>query len=107
MPNGAAVVLPSLFEEQIEQESGGFRAICHCRHWKLCRRAFFYLAERGELPHRPSQFLEIIRKAHEAVSIPVIASLNGVTGAGWTDHARLAQDAGASAIEAQRIFHPG
>ncbi len=50
--------------------------------------------------------LEVIRKAHDAVFIPVIASLNGVTGAGWTDHARLAQDAGASAVELNVYFVP-
>ena len=40
------------------------------------------------------------------VAIPVIASLNGVTGAAWTAHARLAQDAGASAIELNVFFIP-
>jgi dihydroorotate dehydrogenase (fumarate) len=40
------------------------------------------------------------------VTIPVIASLNGVTGAGWTKHARLAQDAGASAIELNVFLIP-
>jgi len=98
-------VLPSLFEEQVEQEAnsvkqytdtgpGGFAAMMS------------YLPSAGSYRVRPHDYLEAIRKARDAVSIPLIASLNGVTGAKWTQHARLAQEAGASAIELNVFFIP-
>ena len=103
--SGAAVVLPSLFEEQIEQESGRFEQYTTAGPGSFAE-AFSYLPSAASYRTGPHEYLEIIRKAREAVSIPVIASLNGVTGAGWTDHARLAQDAGASAIELNVFFIP-
>lgn len=68
--------------------------------------AFSYLPSTSSYRTGPDEYLEIIWTAHAAASIPVIASLNGVTGAGWTDHARLAQEAGASAIELNVFFIP-
>jgi hypothetical protein len=90
---GAAVVLPSLFEEQIAQAH-------YTRTGPEARaEAFSYLPLAAEYRTGPHEYLDLIKKARESVSIPIIASLNGVTGAGWTGHARLAQQAGASAIE--------
>lgn len=102
---GAAVVLPSLFEEQIEHESGRFEQNTTAGPNSFAE-AFSYLPSATSYRAGPHEYLEIVRKAHEAVAIPVIASLNGVTGAGWTDHARLARDAGASAIELNVYFIP-
>ena len=68
--------------------------------------AFSYLPSPASYRVGPHEYLETIRKAREMVAIPVIASLNGVTGAAWTAHARLAQDAGASAIELNVFFIP-
>lgn len=102
---GAAVVLPSLFEEQIEQAAGRLEHYTTTGPGAFAE-AFSYLPSASNYRAEPHEFLEIIRKAREAVSIPVIASLNGVTGAGWTNHARLAQEAGASAIELNVFFIP-
>ena len=102
---GAAVVLPSLFEEQIEQAAGKLEQYTTAGPGAAAE-AFSYLPSASSYRAGPYEYLEIIRKAHAAVSIPVIGSLNGVTGAGWTDHARLAQEAGASAIELNVFFIP-
>lgn len=102
---GAGVVLPSLFEEQIEQEAGTFEPYSMVGP-DTFTKALSYLPPAANYRAGPHEYLETIRKAHDAVSIPIIASLNGVTGAGWTNHARLAQDAGASAIELNVFFIP-
>lgn len=57
----------------------------------------------GTGPHEP---LEIIRRAREAVAIPVIASLNGISASGWRNYAQLVEEAGASAIELNPYFIP-
>ena len=102
---GAALVLPSLFEEQIEQGAGTLEQYTRAGPASFAE-AFSYLPSTAGYRVGPHEYLETIRKAHDAVGIPVIASLNGVTGATWTDHARLAQDAGASAIELNVFFIP-
>jgi len=96
---GAAVVLPSLFEEQIEQQTGNAGPAG-------AAEAFSYMPSAADYRAGPHEYLEILRKARDAVTIPLIASLNGITGAGWTRHARLAQEAGASAIELNVFFIP-
>jgi dihydroorotate dehydrogenase (fumarate) len=102
---GAAVVLPSLFEEQIEQAAGKLEQYTTTGPEGFTE-ASSYLPSTASYRAQPYEYLEIIRKAHDAVAIPVIANLNGVTGAAWVDHARLAQDAGASAIELNVFFIP-
>jgi dihydroorotate dehydrogenase (fumarate) len=102
---GGAVVLSSLFEEQIEQATGTLAQ--YTRTGPEARvEAFSYLPSATRYRKQPHEYLELIRKARESASIPIIANLNGVTGAGWTDHARLAQQAGASAIELNVFFIP-
>jgi dihydroorotate dehydrogenase (fumarate) len=100
---GAAVVLPSLFEEQIEQEAGALEQYTRAGPASFAE-AFSYLPSTTSYRVGPHEYLETIRKAHDAAAIPIIASLNGVTGAAWTAHARLAQAAGASAIELNVFF---
>ncbi|HEV8121543.1 MAG TPA: dihydroorotate dehydrogenase-like protein [Candidatus Polarisedimenticolia bacterium] len=93
-----AVVLPSLFEEQIEQEA---RTLGHflSRGLDSYPEALTYLPEPGEFHLGPDDYLEHVRRVKAAVRIPVIASLNGSTEGGWIDYARLIQDAGADALE--------
>ena len=93
-----AVVLPSLFEEQIEQEA---RTLGHflARGLDSYPEALTYLPEPGEFHLGPDDYLEHVRRAKAALGIPVIASLNGSTIGGWIDHARLIQEAGADALE--------
>jgi dihydroorotate dehydrogenase (fumarate) len=102
---GAAVVLPSLFEEQIEQQAGTFEPYSRTGPAGFAEM-LSYLPAANSYRAGPHEYLEIIRKARESVGIPLVASLNGVTGAEWTKHARLAQDAGASAIELNVFFIP-
>ena len=100
----AAVVLFSLFEEQIEADA---RAL----------ELYFGFAAAGDaeaasyLPHTdyhvgPDAYLELIRRAREAVDIPVIASLNGTSERGWTTFAAVIEHAGASALELNVNYLP-
>lgn len=99
----AAIVLFSLFEEQIRQENA---AVAHLSEigTESFPESLSYFPEVGEYEVGPDAYLDLIRQARESVDVPIIASLNGVTPAGWTDYARLMQEAGAQAIELN-IFH--
>jgi dihydroorotate dehydrogenase (fumarate) len=93
-----AVVLPSLFEEQLELESNALDD-------DLWRGAESYPESQSLLPDLqgynlgPDGYLDLIEGAKTAVDIPVIASLNGVSPGGWAEYARLMEEAGADAIE--------
>jgi dihydroorotate dehydrogenase (fumarate) len=93
-----AVVLQSLFEEQLASE----RIELH-HHMtagtESYAEALSYFPEPDEYRVGPEGYLNQIRSAKEALGIPVIASLNGATMGGWTDFARQMQDAGADALE--------
>lgn len=94
----SAIVMYSLFEEQIIQESIKL-------HQDLIRgadshsEAMTYIPEYGPYSIGPQTYLEQLAKIKAAVSIPVIGSLNGVTTGGWVEYARKIQDAGADALE--------
>jgi dihydroorotate dehydrogenase (fumarate) len=94
----AAVVLYSLFEEQIEHEVGE-----HAHYQEAGAESFAeslsYLPDMDYFPRGPEEYLEHIRKVKAAVNVPVIASLNGHTSGGWVDYAKMMQDAGADALE--------
>lgn len=74
----AAVVLPSLFEEQLQGSDDG---------------------PEGGFHRGPEEYLELIERLREAVAVPVIASLNGTTVGGWLEYARRIEEAGAQALE--------
>jgi len=94
----AAVVLPSLFEEQLEHDQVELHAALeHGAH--SFGEALTYFPEMDDYNTGPEAYLEHLAAAKEALSIPVIASLNGVTPGGWTRYAELLQQAGADAIE--------
>jgi dihydroorotate dehydrogenase (fumarate) len=100
----AAVVLPSLFEEQIEAAAALRDRMDDLAEGFAEARGFF---PAGSLPDAgPDHQLELIARARAALGIPVTASLNGVTDAGWTRYARLAEQAGAQAIELNVYFPP-
>ena len=94
----SAVVLHSLFEEQIRYER-------YQLHWQLTHsidsypEALSYLPEATGFSMAPDAYLRHITKAKSAVAIPIIASLNGSTIGGWLDYAGKMEDAGADAIE--------
>jgi dihydroorotate dehydrogenase (fumarate) len=99
-----AVVLPSLFEEQIASATGQFDAIMASAvadnnpeaHYHYLPTASIAQGPYGLLP---DQYLEHVRRARESLSIPVIASLNGSSPDGWENYGRLLQQAGAHALE--------
>jgi len=94
----AAVVLYSLFEEQLRLERHELHH--HLTHGtESFPEALTYFPEPAEFNVGPEQYLKHIAKAKAAVNIPIIASLNGSTPGGWTDYAKKIQQAGADALE--------
>jgi dihydroorotate dehydrogenase (fumarate) len=99
----AAVVLHSLFEEQIEIESLSLdRALASGDD--VSAEATKVFPDLSSYNIGPDAYLEHIRQAKAALSIPVIASLNGISSGGWVGHARLMEEAGADALELN-IYH--
>jgi dihydroorotate dehydrogenase (fumarate) len=101
-----AVVLFSLFEEQIKKESLMYEKIVSTTS-NLFAEAGDFFPGLDEYHRGIDQYLEIIRRAKDRVKIPVIASLNGTTNQGWISYARLMEDAGADALEINVFFIPG
>jgi len=101
----AAVVLYSLFEEQIllEQKEVFYHTTAGTYSFA---EALTYFPEADEYRVGPDGYLDLIRKAKEAVNIPIIASLNGSTNGGWIDYAKKMQEAGADAIELNIYYIP-
>jgi dihydroorotate dehydrogenase (fumarate) len=94
----AAVVLPSLFEEQLQLESEAIDSNLSRGEGSFAE-SLNYFPDLQTYNLGPEGYLELIRKAKQAVSIPVIASLNGTSLGGWLRYAALMEDAGATAIE--------
>jgi dihydroorotate dehydrogenase (fumarate) len=94
----SAIVMYSLFEEQIIQESLKLHNDL-LRGAESFAEALTYLPDYGLYSVGPETYLDMVRKIKKAVSIPVIGSLNGVSTGGWVDYARKIQDAGADALE--------
>ena len=98
-----AIVLPSLFEEQIDLESHHLDR--HLTHGtESYPEAVSYFPDMGRYHLGPEAYLEHLRRAKAAVAIPVVASLNGVSSGGWIRHARLLENAGADALELNVYF---
>jgi len=94
----AAIVLHSLFEEQLRKESAELDF--HLHHGtESFAEALSYFPEPEELFLGPEEYLKHIAAAKQAVKIPIIASLNGSTPGGWTAYAKQIQQAGADALE--------
>jgi len=104
--NGAgAVVMFSLFEEQIRKEEAQFRGVISETSFAFAEAAD-YFPGLDDFNVGTDEYLENIRKAKERVKIPVIASLNGISNEGWIDYSRLMEQAGADAIEVNIFFIP-
>ena len=94
----SAVVLYSIFEEQIEHEQ--LELYHHTSdNTESFAEATSYFPEPFDFKLGPEEYLDHIRKAKEAVDIPIIASLNGKSIGGWTDYAKKMEQAGADALE--------
>jgi dihydroorotate dehydrogenase (fumarate) len=101
----AAVVLYSLFEEQITLES--YHLDHHLSHGtESFAESLTYLPDVHDYKLGPDAYLEHIRRAKAAVRIPVIGSLNGVSTGGWISYAKKIQEAGADALELNVYFIP-
>ena len=100
-----AVVLPSLFEEQIRAEADRDERLAEVNVDSF-GEAMSFLPD-PDASIWPRQYLSLIERAVAAAGVPVIASLNGSTPGGWTDYARAMQDAGAAAIELNIYYLPG
>lgn len=94
----AAVVLHSLFEEQIRHEQAELEHLT-TQGTESFAESLTYFPQADDYRHGPDDYLELIRGAKAAVDIPVIASLNGSTVGGWTEYARRMAEAGADALE--------
>ncbi|HUU47092.1 MAG TPA: dihydroorotate dehydrogenase-like protein, partial [Acidobacteriota bacterium] len=93
----SAVVLHSMFEEQLSQER--FELYHHLTHGsESYAEALTYFPETPDYHLGPEAYLRHIQKAKEAIDIPVIASLNGFSLGGWTGFAAQMEEAGADAI---------
>jgi dihydroorotate dehydrogenase (fumarate) len=93
----SAIVMRSLFEEQLEGELGVVSSIES--HENSFAEAMTYMPRATEFVFGPDEYLEHIRRIKAAVALPVIGSLNGITAAGWLRYAKLIEQAGADALE--------
>jgi dihydroorotate dehydrogenase (fumarate) len=99
----SAVVLYSLFEEQLRQDSAELAQ--RLEHGtESFAEALSYFPEPEEFRLGPEEYLKHISRAKAAVNIPVIASLNGSSLGGWTQYAKAMEQAGADAVELN-IYH--
>jgi dihydroorotate dehydrogenase (fumarate) len=101
----AAVVLHSLFEEQITAEEQSLDRLLS-QGTESYAEALSYFPELQSYGMGPDAYLKHIRKAKQAVSIPIIGSLNGVSTGGWIRYAREIEEAGADALELNIYFLP-
>jgi len=99
----AAIVMHSLFEEQIVREQS--RTVQDMEsNVNAFAEATSFFPQPSEFRLGPHEYLEQIRRIKEAVALPVIASLNGVTASGWLEYARLIEQAGANALELNAYY---
>lgn len=94
----SAIVMHSLFEEQITREEQGTIMDLELSS-NSSAEAISFFPKPDEFRLGPEKYLEQLRRIKEAVAVPVIASLNGTTPAGWLHYGKLMEDAGADALE--------
>jgi len=99
----AAVVMYSLFEEQIRHEAA---ELDHYMKYgaESYAEATSYFPEADEYNLGPEEYIEHIHQAKEALEIPVIGSLNGISTGGWISYAKKIEEAGADALELN-VYH--
>lgn len=101
----SAIVLYSLFEEQIEHEALELDYLT-TQGSESYAEATSYFPPEHEYHLGPEEYLEHIQKIKRAVSIPIIGSLNGVTPGGWLDYAKNIEQAGADGLELNIYYIP-
>ena len=99
----AAVILPSLFQEEIETDANRYERLTGANEnsWPEASSNFPELAD---YKHGPQSYLELNRRASKEVDIPVLASLNGITNSGWISYAKQIEEAGAKGLELNIYF---
>lgn len=100
-----AVVLFSLFEEQIRAEAAKIERVRHTTTNIFAEMTGFF-PDLDEYPIGTAQYLELIREAKSRTDIPIIASLNGITTEGWIEYAKEIEQAGADGLEINVYFIP-
>jgi dihydroorotate dehydrogenase (fumarate) len=101
----SAIVLYSLFEEQLRQDRVELHQHMEAGTFSFAE-ALTYFPEPDQFHLGPDAYLKHISKAKEAVDMPVIASLNGSSVGGWTSYAKAIQQAGADALELNIYYIP-
>jgi len=101
-----AVVLHSLFEEQLRREAEQNARLAEAGTESFAE-SLSYFPHAADEDHGPRRYLSLLERAADAVSVPVIGSLNGSTPGSWARYARSMQDCGASAIELNIYYLPG
>jgi dihydroorotate dehydrogenase (fumarate) len=101
----AAVVLHSLFEEQITLESQELDRYL-TQGTESYAESLSYFPDLGDYRIGPEEYLEHVSQAKDAVDIPIIGSLNGVSTGGWIEYAKAIEDAGAHALELNIYYIP-
>jgi dihydroorotate dehydrogenase (fumarate) len=101
----AAVVMFSLFEEQIKRENAAIEHLITAGTESFAE-SLSYFPDYEDYETGPEEYLKLLQQAAEAVDIPIIGSLNGITNEGWVDTARMMQEAGASGIELNIYYIP-
>jgi dihydroorotate dehydrogenase (fumarate) len=101
----SAIVMHSLFEEQISYEA---EALDHYKTYgtESYAEAISYFPNTSEYYFGPEEYLELVAKASNKLEIPIIGSLNGITTGGWIDYAKKMMEAGASALELNVYYIP-
>ena len=101
----AAVIMFSIFEEQLRQEEAFMEGALNSGA-ESSAEARTYFPDASDYVVGPERYLELIHRAKEAVKIPVIGSLNGITNEGWIDYARKIAEAGADGLELNIYWNP-
>ena len=100
-----AIVLPSVFEEQLRREGEELDAMLQ-QGTESFAESLSYFPQVGDFRLGPDDYLEHIQRAKAAVKVPVIASINGASVGGWTEYARKMEQAGADAVELNIYYIP-
>jgi len=101
----AAIVMYSLFEEQIAHEAAEIEFYLSYGTESFAE-ALTYFPETAEYNLGPDEYVELLHKAKQSLGIPVIGSLNGISASGWIDYARKIEQAGADALELNIYYIP-
>jgi len=101
----SAIVMYSLFEEQIAHEAAELNHYLNYGTESFAE-ALTYFPESHEYNVGPEEYVELVRKAKEGLGIPVIGSLNGISSGGWVEYAKKIEEAGADALELNVYYIP-